>query len=954
MASSSSRMVSCPNPTMHDSRRDVFWPRILEMVDVTIPTRYSGNERAVLQARVAAARERLRTMDRERETGNCSPNAGPDQGTGRNNVGGAGCCSYCGDNFGMAPQNEGLTPVSVPCGHSGLVHANCLWNRADLVARGRADPQPCGTCSQEGPHGRRPPHPAEMVQHANLPHAGGRWDFLREQVSFASVLERNFFCWSMSEAGADLAGSFDSFEGMVRANGRSQTASWLLVTLFCDVFGMDRSVYISFPRNSVGNGWDRLVQRYRSAIYAGGIRPYQVLLRLPRGRIYIAPHVQEYLVHLDPECESHLTLYTLAVQSALRQPNQPLPPLPQVRDVDQRHDDWDEYYVPPARHSGPRGHGITPAAEPRQRMRGVGIDPGFDIDYDPVEDDEPLSQRGSPTTSPHGEEPRTTSTSSRRNNTHESPRRRSHSLAPSRPSRPSPCQRSRGTERDRSSSTPPQGRRRPLASGNAPDRTGTCADTSGAGNDPERRGATGRTSRPSVEGDGSIPPSRYGGCSGPMIEGHRVVQLPCGHPIHAGCVISTLERGGERSLLQCRAARCGAQHSRRDNLVAAVQADPGLRQRAERMIGGLTDEPSGVPTLYNWSQDSPGIGPALDAVSMDDLTLRIETVKKVQPQLASEHARLQTHVLQLVIKQLSESGGAPPATGTPPSILRAIKLWYLLPGLLHSFDGRVTRKGRYAALRRGDISSLLPWLMDYTKARRPRRRGAAQEATPEHKYNRAAQACRHSGGVKDAARALLAEQPSPGNDATWERLRAKFPDEDPASVEQAIEDAIAESRIEDEEGSVPRWRPEQEFDPKVLIAVIKSRSSNSGAGNDGQRFSHLKSIVNTKIGQEEFSEAMSSLWRKLVDDPNTFPPEFWTLWKQSSLIALGEKCRPVCIGMTWRRLIAAGIVREWKPKLEEVFREADQFGVAVAGGVERVAMGAQLVHQTGHWVVQTD
>ena len=127
------------------------------------------------------------------------------------------------------------------------------------------------------------------------------------------------------------------------------------------------------------------------------------------------------------------------------------------------------------------------------------------------------------------------------------------------------------------------------------------------------------------------------------------------------------------------------------------------------MIGGLTDEPSGVPKLYNWSQDSPGIGPALDAVSMDDLTLRIETVKKVQPQLASEHARLQTHVLQLVIKQLSESGGPPLATGTPPSILRAIKLWYLLPGLLHSFDGRVTRTGRYEALKREDIPSLLPW-----------------------------------------------------------------------------------------------------------------------------------------------------------------------------------------------------------------------------------------------------
>ena len=58
--------------------------------------------------------------------------------------------------------------------------------------------------------------------------------------------------------------------------------------------------------------------------------------------------------------------------------------------------------------------------------------------------------------------------------------------------------------------------------------------------------------------------------------------------------------------------------------------------------------------------------------------------------------------------------------------------------------------------------------------------------------------------------------------------------------------------------------------------------------------------------------------------------------------------------MTWRRLIAAGVVREWKPKLEEIFREADQYGVAVAGGVEKVAMHAQLVHQTGHWVIQTD
>ena len=125
---------------------------------------------------------------------------------------------------------------------------------------------------------------------------------------------------------------------------------------------------------------------------------------------------------------------------------------------------------------------------------------------------------------------------------------------------------------------------------------------------------------------------------------------------------------------------------------------------------------------------------------------------------------------------------------------------------------------------------------------------------------------------KDAARALLAEQPSPGNDATWERLRAKFPDEDPAAVEHAVADAIAESRTDAEDGRAPGWRPEHEFDPQVLLDVIKSRSSNSGTGNDGQRFSHLKSIVSTKIGREEFTEALSSLRRKLVNAPTRSHP----------------------------------------------------------------------------------
>lgn len=69
----------------------------------------------------------------------------------------------------------------------------------------------------------------------------------RKALYFAPVLKVD---WSMAhgiypnEAGGDPSGYFDSLEGMARAHGRSPTSSWLLVTLFCDIFEMDPGVYI--------------------------------------------------------------------------------------------------------------------------------------------------------------------------------------------------------------------------------------------------------------------------------------------------------------------------------------------------------------------------------------------------------------------------------------------------------------------------------------------------------------------------------------------------------------------------------------------------------------------------------------------------------------------------------------------------------------------------------------
>ena len=195
-------------------------------------------------------------------------------------------------------------------------------------------------------------------------------------------------------------------------------------------------------------------------------------------------------------------------------------------------------------------------------------------------------------------------------------------------------------------------------------------------------------------------------------------------------------------------------------------------------------------------------------------------------------------------------------------------------------------------------------MMEYTSRASTRRRGPTYEATDAAKYERASSACRHSGGVSAAARSLLAEPRATGDQVTWERVKAKFPGEDRASVTELAAAAVAAGSPEPEEVSVPNWRPEKKIDSQVALDVINFRNALSGAGSDGLCFSHLQSIIRTRFGRKNFGAGIEAFWRRIFDDPGAFPPEFWRLFLQSNLTAFGEKCRPVCVGMTWRRLLA--------------------------------------------------
>ena len=57
--------------------------------------------------------------------------------------------------------------------------------------------------------------------------------------------------------------------------------------------------------------------------------------------------------------------------------------------------------------------------------------------------------------------------------------------------------------------------------------------------------------------------------------------------------------------------------------------------------------------------------------------------------------------------------------------------------LLHSPDGRIKRRQRFALVESGDIVLLLPWIMSYTRRMDSRQRDAANETSEEAKLERA-------------------------------------------------------------------------------------------------------------------------------------------------------------------------------------------------------------------------
>ena len=141
----------------------------------------------------------------------------------------------------------------------------------------------------------------------------GRWGAVRGALQFATRVQRHIS--ELESASYVAAGIYGTFELMLHAYGMSSTSSFLLCFLFCNALDLPQGAYLDSPRP---REWETAAGRYRTLFAAHAIQPQDILLRLQNQRIYVAPHVQHYLVGLHGECEEWLTRWTLGVRSALQ------------------------------------------------------------------------------------------------------------------------------------------------------------------------------------------------------------------------------------------------------------------------------------------------------------------------------------------------------------------------------------------------------------------------------------------------------------------------------------------------------------------------------------------------------------------------------------------------------------------------------------------------------------
>ena len=236
-----------------------------------------------------------------------------------------------------------------------------------------------------------------------------------------------------------------------------------------------------------------------------------------------------------------------------------------------------------------------------------------------------------------------------------------------------------------------------------------------------------------------------------------------------------------------------------------------------------------------------------------------------------------------------------------------------------------------------------------------RSRQKAREDTPEARRIRASKLAHQRGGITKAASALVSPPAAPRDSRALATLRGKHPTENPAAI--ASDKAQAERRagitavggqeqqpnVTSEpvvaQGQIPEM--EELFEEATVKAVIRTANPQIAAGPSGLRYSHLQAAL-----CDELVEDLAA-FATLVFSSRVLPQVFWTLHTSSNFSTLGQKARPVACGDVLRRVIGAVFCHRYGRKLADYFQPWGQYGVAVSGGVEIMALTATLGFEEG-------
>ena len=147
------------------------------------------------------------------------------------------------------------------------------------------------------------------------------------------------------------------------------------------------------------------------------------------------------------------------------------------------------------------------------------------------------------------------------------------------------------------------------------------------------------------------------------------------------------------------------------------------------------------------------------------------------------------------------------------------------------------------------------------------------------------------------------------------------------------------SELLDAQGQIPEM--ENLFGEATVKAAIKKANPQSAAGSSGLRYSHLQAAL-----CDELVEDLAA-FATLVFSSRVFAQVFWTLHTSANLFALGQNTKPVACGDVFRKVIGAVFCRRYGRKLGDYFQPWGQYGVAVSGGAEIMALTATLGFEEG-------